>query len=34
MDAVRKIQAAPVKDETEKLTLTVGIVKASRVDRS
>jgi len=33
MDVVRKIQAAPVKDQTENLTPTVGIVKASRVGR-
>jgi peptidyl-prolyl cis-trans isomerase A (cyclophilin A) len=33
MDVVRKIQAAPVKEQTENLTPTVGIVKASRVGR-
>lgn len=31
MDVVRKIQAAPVKEQTETLTPPVGIVKASRV---
>jgi len=30
MDVVRKIQAAPVKEQTETLTPTIGIVKASR----
>ena len=33
MEVVRKIQAAPVKDQTEDLTPPVAIVKASRVSR-